>query len=288
MKNVSRTIQLVLFLFVGFFFFRCIRNSEKEPVTKQATSKEAEVLKFEFVVENLTVTEVGEQASNLEKIWAKPMADKTRVKSVAYSDGTTEWEMEKMPPAFVSPDRNESPEDPNRMPDVKVTKIDRSGNATFYDNAGRLLYSKHLGTIPFANVVEWVKVCKSRNFEDSEKQLIDLATKNGQKVEKVGDHFVKVTEKVTKRKVPNAKGSNLRIRNDEETIVTDYSWGMPLGFTVYDAQGEILETAVILYNYDSGIPLVEDVYTESWADIGSLKRVKSNSHTHYDNISLTF
>ncbi len=211
------------------------------------------IIELSFEVETLTIPTLknADNATSLEKIQAMPFSERNKIQVNAYEDGTTSWIMEKLRPKHDLSVQHETP--PNDQPEVKVTRIDRTGMGSFYDSNDGLLFKHQVPVPSFKDVVANIKENPNAIFAafgiKTVKQIelyIAQAKAKGHIIQDLGNGLISVRSGNNKNTTSNARSSSV---SEEYTSVDIFNLklGILMGSTLYDLQENILSQTFYRY-----------------------------------------
>jgi hypothetical protein len=251
-----------------------------------------------FEAENLTYRELADpkSANAFAKINAMARATRSQISVEIYEDGTSAWKMVKQDPKIDTKPRDLTP--PDRTPQTRTTRIDRSGMGYFYGDDGTLLHSDAVPTPSFADLAKRVRQDPSAVFTlmgVKDKAAIDKlladARQNGAIVEDLGNGNVSVQKTVTvgggSSASSVAKGARTTGINYKSVDVVNTSLNIVTGSRLYDDKERLVSESFFRYKDSGGGKLVPDaIFQKTWTISEKTgETIVMVSNTYFDKIT---
>jgi hypothetical protein len=279
-------ILLTAFLLYGCSFADSLNaNSEDLPTDGIIQLNfDAEVLAYQTL-------ENAANATFLEKIAAQARASRSKVSVNVYDDGTAEWRMEKLEPKHDVKIVDKTPA--NTMPQTKITRIDRTGKASFFDANHKLLHQDDMKMPSLVDFVAKVKKNPNAVYDlagvksvDNAQRIIQEAKNSGAVVKTLNDGLISI------RTVTSKNNANAKVGTANDKYVSEAVYNPNLNIltstTLYNKDNELLSRTVYTYKLNEKQELVPDAnYSEMWDKDATGKTQKTVSNIYFNSLSAT-
>jgi hypothetical protein len=287
----ARLLTLALVLLI----ISCSKNELNDSPTSATKSTSPGVARISFDAEAFKLSQLADsaKASAFEKTAAAPRADRQKIDIDIYEDGTSAWVMEKQQPKNDVKEHHLTPVD-TTIRETQTTRIDRAGNATYYDNTGSLI-RQHKLTIPsFNTLANEIKRDPSAAFgavgvpsAERLKQLLSTATASGAIIQDLGNGKTSIRTTHTTPTATNAAAKTTGSGNYHSVDIIDTRLNLVLGSTLYDANEEVVSKAYYAYTFENQKARPKAIYSEIWNTDKNGNKVKSISNTYFYQFSAT-
>jgi hypothetical protein len=297
-KRLKSRTKSAIFATLGVLFFLVACQHEQEKVSTSLDSPSATEGVFQMSYDMETMTQTQLEGANitptaLENVGMMPKIKKSAVHLTVFEDGTSDWTIKDMPPANPIVYADQSP--PSKRPKTVLTRIDRSGMASFFDKDN---HQKHQYQMTIAGMKDLVALIAGDTSSANKSQLIngvlnarghvnmnvvlEAARRNGADVKTISKDVVAVTTG------GSALGSIIQ-RDDHKIVenVIDTSQRILLGSTVKNQQGQVISNVFMKYNTTNAQPTL-DMMEQRVYDLTSPanRRVVTISSTTFSNQQL--
>jgi hypothetical protein len=269
-KWLKSRAKSAIFSVMGILFFlvACQHEQEKIGTTLDAPSNTEGVFQMAYDME--TVTQSPLEGTNIkptafESVGMMPKVKKSTVRLTVFEDGTSDWTIKDVPPANPIVYADQSP--PSKRPKTVLTRIDRSGLASFFDKDNN---QKHQYQMTIPSMKDFVAMIAGDTSSTNKSQVIngvlnarghvnmdvvlEAARRNGAEIKSISKGVIAITTG------GSALGSII-LRDDHKIIenVIDTTQRILLGSTVKNQQGPVVSNVYMKYNTATAQPTLEQM-----------------------------
>jgi hypothetical protein len=293
-KTAMSPPRVLVFLLIAFFLCYCSKPEISDSPVPATKVNVPGILKIQFDAEVLKFQQVEDpaKATGLQLIGAAPKAVRSKIDIDVYEDGSSAWVIEKVEPKHDVKEHHLTPPDPS--PQTHLTRIDRSGLASFFDAGGKLLRTHQVPVQSFKQVVDEVKTNPAAAFgavgipsAERLKKMLANATKNGATVQDLGKGLTSIRTKQGPQTVANPSVRAATEGDYTSVDIIDTRLNLAIGSTLYNAKGETVSKAFYSYTFKDKQATPQAVYQEIWNTEADGRKVKSTSNTYFYQLSST-
>jgi hypothetical protein len=299
MKNKFFTKYAWILTLVGVLVFvaACQHEQSKIGTPLDSPSDTEGVFQMSYDMETMTMTQL--EGANitptaLENVGMMPKIKKSAVRLTVFDDGTSDWTIKDVPPANSIVYADQSP--PSKRPKTVLTRIDRSGMASFFDKDNHQKHQYHMtmpsmkdfvamiaGDTSAGNKLKVINGVLNARGHVNMDVVLEAARRNGGDVKTLSNGIIVVT---------TGGGSAINkavLRNDEKIVesVIDTTQRILLGSTVKNQQGQVVSNVYLKYNTTTAQPTLEMMEQRVYnLNSPANRRVVNVSNTLFSNQQL--
>jgi hypothetical protein len=281
---------------VLFFVVACQHEQSIIGTPLDSPSTTEGVFQVSYDTETMTQTlleDANIKPTALENVGMMPKIKKSAIRLTVFDDGTSDWTIKDMKPANPIVYADQSP--PRKRPKTVLTRIDRSGMASFYDKDNRQKHQYQMTMPSMKNFVAMIagdtssankmqvinSVLNARGHVDIN-VVLEAAQRNGAEVKSISKNVISVTMGGKALNSINTRDNTKIVEN-----VIDTTQRILLGTTVKNQQGQVVSNVYMKYDMTTPQPTLEMMEQRVYnLNSPANRRVVTISNTAFSNQKL--